>query len=302
MRSKYLYIGEEEKRNMISIAYIIAGIGLLHATITDMRTREVPDWLSYSLICMGLGIGVISSIGASSFYPALSSLAGLVLGVIIGFVMFYAGQWGGGDSKLIMGLGALIGLPVFQGISWLQLPDFIIFLLNTIGVGALYGLSWAVIMIARHWKAFRKNLTERLHHKDIIKFRVILIIIVVVLIVSALVVQSTPIQLLLAFIALSLFFLFYIWHVSKAIEETCMIKTIPVSKLTEGDWIAEEVKHKGKVLASPADLGITLEQIAKLKQFKIAKVVIKEGIPFVPSFLVAYLLLLILGNWLRFLI
>ena len=81
----------------------------------------------------------------------------------------------------------------------------------------------------------------------------------------------------------------------KAVETSCMIKKVPASKLTEGDWIVKNVYVKGKYITGPKELGITEEQIKRLP--KKLKVTIKEGIPFVPSFLASYVLLLIFGNW-----
>ena len=71
-------------------------------------------------------------------------------------------------------------------------------------------------------------------------------------------------------------------------------------ELTEGDWIAEEIKVGKKYICGPKDLGIELAQIKKLiaykKKGKIKKVLIKVGIPFVPSFLIAFIVTYIWGN------
>ena len=76
-----------------------------------------------------------------------------------------------------------------------------------------------------------------------------------------------------------------------------MIKNVSPSKITEGDWIAEEIKVKGKLIAGPKDLGISLEQIARLKSLGVKKVLVKYGIPFVPSFLIAFIIAVIAGAW-----
>ena len=57
---------------------------------------------------------------------SLEGLFGLIVFVVVGYIMFYAGQWGGGDSKLLMGLGALIGLKLTLN----PLPVLLIFLIN----------------------------------------------------------------------------------------------------------------------------------------------------------------------------
>ncbi|MFO7711365.1 MAG: hypothetical protein R6V53_06365, partial [Candidatus Woesearchaeota archaeon] len=85
---------------------------------------------------------------------------------------------------------------------------------------------------------------------------------------------------------------FFLWLSMKAVEEFAMVKPISVEKLTEGDWIVDDVVIDGKHICGPADLGVRQEQIKQLKrlkrQNKIKKVVIKEGVPFVPSFLIAF--------------
>ena len=90
---------------------------------------------------------------------------------------------------------------------------------------------------------------------------------------------------------------YYLVLFMKVLEKTCLVKELPVSKLTEGDWIFKEVKVKGKKVCGPKDLGISVQQIALLKKLKVKKVWVKEGIPFVPSFFIAYILTLWKASW-----
>ncbi len=279
------------------VAHFIIITGLIIGSITDMRTREVPDWLSYSLIVLGVALGGVESVFSSSFYPVLSSIIGLVIGIIIGYVMFYAGQWGGGDSKLIMGLGALFGFSIFNGFSLFNLPLFLIFLINTIFIGAFYGLIWAVIMIFQKWKEFYKEASIHLKAPLTTKLRKAMLVLVSLCIILSIIITPTFFRIVFVVVAIIIFSMFYIWIIVTAIEKACMIKKVSVSKLTEGDWIAKEVKIKNKIVVGPKDLGISKEQIASLKRLKIKEVIVKEGIPFVPSFFIAYLVTLFLGNW-----
>ena len=79
-----------------------------------------------------------------------------------------------------------------------------------------------------------------------------------------------------------------------------MYKQVSVEKLTEGDWIAKDVIIGKKKICGPDDLGATKQHIRQLialkRQKKISNVLIKEGIPFVPSFLIAFVLTYIFGN------
>ncbi|MBT4352442.1 hypothetical protein HOD20_07955, partial [archaeon] len=97
-----------------------------------------------------------------------------------------------------------------------------------------------------------------------------------------------------------IFSTFFIWVVVKSIEEVCMIKKVAPEKLTEGDWIVKDIKIDGKRICGPKDLGIERKQIDQLikfkKQKKITYVTIKNGIPFVPSFLFAFVYTIIFNN------
>ena len=85
-----------------------------------------------------------------------------------------------------------------------------------------------------------------------------------------------------------------------------MLKYVITKELKEGEWIEKEVKINGKYITGPKDLGIAKKKIRLLmnlyKQKKVKKILIKEGIPFVPSFFIAYIVTLIFGNLVFFLI
>ena len=79
-----------------------------------------------------------------------------------------------------------------------------------------------------------------------------------------------------------------------------MLKYVKPQQLTEGDWIAKDIKIQGKYITGPKDLGIEKNKIRKLielyKKGKVKKILIKEGVPFVPSFFAAYVVTLMFGN------
>jgi prepilin signal peptidase PulO-like enzyme (type II secretory pathway) len=78
------------------------------------------------------------------------------------------------------------------------------------------------------------------------------------------------------------------------VEQNCFIKKIHVNDLTLGDWLAEDVKLNHKLVMKKKTLED--DDLDKLKQLhlehKLKEVLVKEGIPFIPSFLFAYLFLL----------
>jgi Flp pilus assembly protein protease CpaA len=275
---------------LTAIVVIIAFTAMFIGSITDLKTREVPDWLNFSLIAMGLGVRTIFSVVQWDYHPILNGLIGLGVFVALGYLMFYTGQWGGGDSKMLMGLGALIG--------WdFSFDHFIInFGIALVFVGALYGILWSFGLIIFNFKKFIKKVREYLHNKKIFPIRIVTMAVATIGIIAAFVVPNTAMRLVIITAVLFIYASLYLYVFSKALEEVCMIKTVPISKVTEGDWIVGVVKHNDKVLASSKDLGIKLEQIQAIKNAKIKQITIKEGIPFVPSFLLAFLVALEYGN------
>jgi len=103
-----------------------------------------------------------------------------------------------------------------------------------------------------------------------------------------------------------LLFSYFLLLFVRAVEKYIMLKWVHPSKLTEGDWIAKDIKVNNRFIVGPRSLGIEKRQIAQLKrlaaQGKVKKVQIKEGIPFVPSFFIAYVFALLFGNVIFFII
>jgi prepilin peptidase CpaA len=91
-------------------------LGLLTwAAAIDVRARRIPNWLTASLALAGLAQGWT---WAHTVTPWQSFL-GLSAGFGLTFVLFGLGALGGGDVKLLAGLGAWLGpmptLMVFAG-------------------------------------------------------------------------------------------------------------------------------------------------------------------------------------------
>jgi len=278
------------------IIYSISFLALLIASYTDLKTREVPDWLNYSLIFTGIGLRLVFSVYYNNYSYILEGLSGLALFVAIAFLMFYAGQWGGGDSKMLMALGALFGISLdYNSFS-------ISFFINLLLVGALYGLLYSLYLTLNNWKAFRKELNKFSNFKKYIHYFIISALALSIIIYFA----TEDIYLKFIFISwiFFVFLTFILWQFVKIIEKSCMLKLVNPKVLTEGDWVAKEVKYKGGVIAGPKDLGVSKKQIQLLvklyNQKKISKVILKQGIPFIPSFLVAFIVTLMLGNLLSY--
>jgi prepilin peptidase CpaA len=78
---------------------------VLVATITDLRSRRIPNWLVLPFLVLGLAASGIS-MGWSGLGE---SLLGVLTGVVVLGVFCYLGGMGMGDLKLCAAVGAWIG-------------------------------------------------------------------------------------------------------------------------------------------------------------------------------------------------
>lgn len=280
---------------MIDLILISVGlIGLAVGSFTDFERREVPNWLNFGLIGAGLGVRAIGAVIDNNVMIFFAGLIGLAVMAILGEGLYYSRQWGGGDTKLLMGLGALFG-------SVAILPWFLFhFLINLVIVGAVYGILWSVYLAIRYHKHFVKELVKVV---KVSKVQIEVFLGAAVLLIIASIAMGSSLYSWLFIILAGVAVLYVVLFVFvKTVESACMFRRIRVSNLTEGDWIAEDVFIKKQLVYSIKEPGISREQINRLKKSKIRRVMVKDGIPFVPSFFVAMILTVWLGNLLLLII
>ncbi|MBW2970529.1 A24 family peptidase, partial [Candidatus Woesearchaeota archaeon] len=247
---------------LTAITNTAALISLFIASISDLRTREVPDWLSYATIFFGFGVRIIASAVMQSWQPLIAGILGFIAFVIVALVMFYTGQWGGGDSKLLMGIGVLLGLnPTLT-----EIPLLLIFWINSVVAGAVFGLGYSFYLALRNQRKFLRAFRKR-KRESRLAF-IIFIAAALLFCIASFFFQDPLVRSGILLIASAPVLTFYLWLFVKSVEESAMIKFIPIEKLTEGDWIVDEVKIDGKYVCGPKDLGIENKQIEKLLKLK----------------------------------
>src|SRR3989344_8670481 len=146
------------------IDYFLISIALIYlilATIFDIKIKEVPDWLSFSLIAIALFTNFLYSVVFNEWDYIIFSLIGLVIALIFGSLMYYSRQWGGGDTKLLIGLCALIPMYPKTLLNYfnpsLNLPFLAILLLNILITGGIYGLLFSAGLAIKNHKKFSKE-------------------------------------------------------------------------------------------------------------------------------------------------
>src|SRR5688500_10001584 len=80
---------------------------LAWAAVVDLRERRIPNWLTLGLLLSGLAQTWAPVPGPAGSFS--QSLLGLLTGFGITFVLFGMGALGGGDVKLVAGVGAWLG-------------------------------------------------------------------------------------------------------------------------------------------------------------------------------------------------
>ena len=275
------------------IVVIVAFVVMFIGSITDLQKREVADWINYGLFFGAIGLRLLYSAITLNPMVLLDGFAGFVIFTIFGLGMFYLGQWGGGDAKMIIGLGTLFGLKIIP-LSLYNIIDgmLVAFLINSLLAGAVYGLAWSGLAVYRNRVKFMKNWIKI--NKKHNKYKIASWIVGLILLIAGFVFMQA--SFLFVPLGVMVIVLFYSYLFTKSVEKGCMVFQMPISELTEGEWIEKDVKVKGKYICGPKDLGISKKQIALLKRLKVKKIAVKIGIPFVPSFFLGFILTFFFGN------
>lgn len=285
----------------LSLGLAVGFLSLIIASIWDIKIREVPDWISFSLMFFATGYSLILTVHHANIWFFVNALAGMALGLGIGLLMFYTGQWGGGDSKLMIGICGILGFAIPDVSKLHANQEILVFIVNLLLAGAIYGLLFSLGQALLNFKNFKIAATKELENKKNKLFRLVLFCILLLAVIFFTVSRSIESTVLLMGSVGSIL-LFYMWIMIKSVETTCMIKNTLVKDLTEGDWLVEPVSKANKTIVTPSKTGLTLEEIKTLKENGIKSVTVKNGMPFVPSFLIAYSATLIFGNWLAYLL
>ncbi len=273
--------------------YVLALAYIIFAIIQDVRKREVANWLNFSLVVFALTYRLFYSIFSLNFWFFIYGLFGFACFFILAHIFYYSKLFAGGDAKLLMGIGTI--LPYSSFLSSFRVLIYFIFLLLI--AGSLYSLVYSIILVLRNRKKFFKQFSLQFEKNKALFFYFLVFAVIF----------SVLIFLTWSFIEASSFYLFVIpllillfpllFFYSKAIEESCMVFNMPVSRLTEGDWLYQDIKIGGKKIRARWS-GLSASEIKLIRKYKKrGRVKIKQGIPFTPSFLLALLFLLWNPSW-----
>ncbi len=266
------------------------------ASFSDLRTREIPDWLSYSLLFFVIATRGVESILLKDSTYIVQTLIFFAIFFIFGNIMYYTRQWGGGDTKLITALGSAFAIRPAYLAETSIIPFPAILLLNILIIGAIYGIFFALHLSLKNKVAFKKEFKKLNNSYKTIGIKIGMLIIATLLFISSFTIFPASAGLLIGTLSLILLIAPYLITALKSTELACMYKETPVNKLTVGDWVQKDVYKNKKLIYKVNPYGINKKEISLLKKANIKQVLVKEGIPFVPPFLIGTIVTLIVGG------
>jgi Flp pilus assembly protein protease CpaA len=274
----------------IYFLWVLAIIWIIFAVVEDIRTREIANWLNYSLAFFAIGFRFFYSLfELNSFDFFYQGVIGLAIFIVIGNLLYYGKMFAGGDAKLMMALGAV--LPIYWN-TILNFKIFGLFLFLFLLSGAIYGIIVSVVYGFVNFSLLKDELKKQfsLNRSKVNLF----------LTLSGVLVFGSFFIFDFFYVALFTLFIFYFYLYVKSIDEACMVKNLNVMKVTEGDWLYADIVVHGKKIKATWD-GLSLEELNLIRKFR-KNVLIRQGIQFAPVFLISFILmvLVLVFGWFGF--
>ena len=131
----------------------IALIGGFSAGIYDLITTNIPDKVCILMISSGIALHILNGFLTGDFTSLLFSLIFGDTLLIFSLLMYYFGQWGGGDGELLIAIGVLLPNLSF---SKSYFPFAISFFINSFFVGVVYSILYVIIFAFKD-RSVRRN-------------------------------------------------------------------------------------------------------------------------------------------------
>lgn len=255
----------------MNILFPLAAAGSAIAGLWDLKTTEVPDELPVAMSAFGLFYWFVASLFAESIAPfVLSLLSGLAF-LVPGLLLYRAGKWGEADAWVPASI--LFMVPVLS-----NAPILFDYAVNFSIVSSAYMIVYSLALGAMNPEVFSLLVKDA---KDNKAFHWVVGLVGVLLVVS-LSLGITPEYAFSVFAITSLLAVF--WRYALVIEKHVFRKEISSAQLREGDVLDDMVWR-----------GMTKEEVADIKRKK-KKVIIKEGVRFVPVYPITLIMTAVYGN------
>ena len=99
--------------NLQTQILLLASLLCLVAAVWDLRTGQIPNWLTLGTLLLGpiaqVALSHLAYPGVSLLLFLATSLLGIVFSGLVPFLLWKKNALGGGDLKLLVAVGALLG-------------------------------------------------------------------------------------------------------------------------------------------------------------------------------------------------
>jgi hypothetical protein len=257
-------------------------VWLIGAVMQDLKRREVDNIWNFSLIAFVLAYRAAVSVLNRDYWFILDGLLGLLIFIALGNLFYYGRLFAGGDAKLLISLGTVLPLS-YNWITNLEL--FGIFILLFLAGGSVYAIVYSLVLVIFNRRRFASEFMKYFR-----AYRKMILLGLIFFVLWIAIAYFIDIKLILIGIAVLLFPIMFVF--AKAIEEGCLVMAVEPKAVTVGDWLYRDVILGGKRLRANWE-GVSPRQLALIRKSN-KKILIKYGIPFTPSFLIALVVLIIL--------
>jgi hypothetical protein len=278
------------------IGVIIALLGLAYSSYTDIKTGEVSDRLSHSMI----GIGAILVAFSFPFWQAVTIIGLGILIFVVGFILYIFGQIGGGDVKLFTALTLLIPYyptslrPLSEAIGISPVSSTLPFIISVFILSGIFFMLFIPIAYLRKLSAKKNKIKD--YRRKILTGLVYCAILSPILVIWFM--KSMPI----ALIFVPMFFALMIIPFKDDIVVLFFARKKKIAYLNDDDVLALESMNKTTI----AKLGLwrktfTPPELKKIKErarkYKISTVMVCEDLPkYVPYIFASLILNLLFGD------
>ncbi|MGY4884676.1 MAG: A24 family peptidase [Nanobdellota archaeon] len=256
---------------------ILGLIWITFAVVQDLRKREIANWLNFSLAIFAIAFRFFYSLfqdqGFSFFFQGV---IGLAVFFLIGNLLYYGKVFAGGDAKLMISLGAIIP---FSDNFLLNINAVFTFLLLFLIFGALYGIIIGLFLGIKNRERFIREFSSQFK-KNKKTFYISIILGIILLLLAFF-------EIIFLYLGILIFLSPYVYFSAKSIDEACMVRKVSTKELTEGDWLYHNIKVGRKIIEARWS-GISKEELFLLRKKK-KEVLIRQGIPFSPVFIISYI-------------
>ena len=132
---------------------IVFVVSIGTAGLLDLRTRRIPNWLTAASLLLALVLRAVGGLDS-----LLDGLMGAGVGLAVGLALFAVRALGGGDGKLLVAVGAFLGLGQMKGALLLigVLGGFL-GLGEAIRRGVILPSLYNAVAMLRRWVLFRRG-------------------------------------------------------------------------------------------------------------------------------------------------